>query len=48
LENTAKLLEIDYYKYLSIETSVEELKEAKLNYLEAKASAQSLRDHYVD
>ena len=48
LENTAKLLEVDYYKYRLIKTSVEELKETKSNYLEAKASSQSLRDYYID
>jgi hypothetical protein len=31
-----------------IETSVEELKDMKTNYLQAKVSAQSLRDQYID
>ena len=48
LERTAEFLQIDYYRHLPIEASVEELKEAKSTYLLAKSNAYSLRDQYID
>ena len=44
LERIAGLLGIDYYKHLSIEISMKDLKEVNTNYLQANVSTQSLRD----